>query len=184
MIDVRATNIHAVRLIKPARHTDDRGYFSETYHAAQLAEAGIDATFIQDNQSLSVHAGTVRGLHFQSPPFAQAKLVRAQTGRIFDVAVDLRKASPTYGQFVAEELSDENGLQMFIPRGFAHGFCTLTPNTVIAYKVDAYYAAAHDHGINWRDNDLNIPWPDIADGSLLSEKDKALPNLAQIDSPF
>ncbi|PCJ70666.1 MAG: dTDP-4-dehydrorhamnose 3,5-epimerase [Rhodobiaceae bacterium] len=184
MIDIRATPIEDVKIITPKRFSDDRGYFVETYNAARLAEHGISTHFIQDNQSLSREVGTVRGLHFQTPPFAQAKLVRVVAGAILDIAVDIREASSTYGQYVAVELSADDGRQLFIPTGFAHGFCTLAPDTVLTYKVDAHYSAAHDAGIIWDDGDIGIAWPAVANTDYLSPKDKVLPKLESIDNPF
>ncbi|WP_284212163.1 dTDP-4-dehydrorhamnose 3,5-epimerase, partial [Methylobacterium brachythecii] len=129
------TAIPEVKRVVPKRHGDDRGWFSEVFRADRLAEAGIDSVFVQDNQSFSVPAGTLRGLHFQTPPAAQAKLVRVLAGAILDVAVDIRRGSPTFGRYVAVRLDAENGEQLFVPHGFAHGFCTLEPNTMVAYKV-------------------------------------------------
>jgi dTDP-4-dehydrorhamnose 3,5-epimerase len=173
-----------VRLIQPKRFADDRGWFSETYRADRLAEAGVTSAFCQDNQSFSRAVGTLRGLHFQTPPHAQAKLVRCTRGAIWDVAVDVRAGSPTYGQWVAETLTADNGAQLFIPRGFAHGFVTIEPDSEIMYKVDDYYAADCDGGIAWDDPDIALPWPLPADGPMLSPKDGALPRLADWTSPF
>lgn len=168
-----------VRLITPRRVTDSRGWFAETWSSKTL-----DVNFCQDNQSLSLKAGTIRGLHFQKPPHAQAKLVSVLRGRIFDVAVDLRRASPTYGQHVAIELDAELGSQLFIPHGFAHGFCTLEPDTLVQYKVDAHYAPQSDAGINWADENLAIAWPVKQAKAILSPKDETLPRLKDIESPF
>ena len=151
--------IPAVKLIVPKRFGDTRGFFSETYNAKAFAEAGITDIFVQDNQSLSAQAGTIRGLHFQKPPFAQAKLIRVTRGRILDVAVDLRRTSPTYGQHVASELSAENWAQLLVPVGFAHAFCTLEADTEVIYKVSGYYAPLADAGVLWSDPDLGIKWP-------------------------
>lgn len=172
-----------LKLITPKKFGDNRGFFSETYNAEMLAELGIRERFVQDNHSLSVEKGTVRGLHFQSPPHAQAKLVRVSRGSILDVAVDLRRGSPTYGQHVAVELSAENWHQLFIPVGFAHGFCTLAPNTELQYKVSDYYAPECDGGILWNDPALAIAWPDFA-GAQLSPKDLTLPRFEEFDTPF
>ncbi len=172
-------SIPDVRLITPRRFSDDRGWFSETFSLRTL-----DTIFCQDNMSLSVNAGTVRGLHFQRPPSAQAKLVMVLQGRILDVAVDIRRASPTFGQHVAVELSAAEGNQLYIPRGFAHGFCTLEPGTQVMYKVDAFYAPESDAGIFWADPDLAINWPVRVDQAHLSPKDLGLPRLKDIDSPF
>lgn len=173
-----------VSLITPRLFADSRGWFSETYNRAQLAERGIDADFCQDNQSFSRSAGIIRGLHFQRPPFDQAKLVRCVRGSIWDVAVDARQGSPTYGAWVAAELSAENRRQLFIPAGYLHGFVTLEDETEVAYKVTAYYDAASDGGIRWNDPDLSIPWPLNGAEPQLSEKDAALPLFRDFASPF
>jgi dTDP-4-dehydrorhamnose 3,5-epimerase len=175
--------IVAVISLTPRTFADSRGWFSETYNQARAAEAGIDVLFCQDNQSFSTSKGIIRGLHYQRPPFAQAKLVRCMQGSIWDVAVDARRGSPTYGQWVAAELSAQNRKQLFIPAGFLHGFVTLEDNTEVAYKVSALYDAASDGGIRWDDPTLALPWP--LDGqALVSDKDAALPFLAGFDSPF
>ena len=174
-----ALSIPHVRLLQPRRFGDDRGWFAETWSRRTL-----DAEFCQDNMSMSVHVGTVRGLHFQSPPNAQAKLVSVVAGRIVDVAVDIRKGSPTYGHHVAVELSAAEGNQLFVPRGFAHGFCTLEPDTIVMYKVDGFYAPECDAGIFWADPDLGIQWPVATEQAHLSAKDQKLPRLSAIDSPF
>lgn len=165
-----------VLLLKPKRHGDDRGWFSETWNQARFEGAGISCTFIQDNQSWSKASLVLRGIHFQRPPFAQAKLVRCLSGRIWDVAVDLRAGSPTFGQWVAAELSAENGHQLFIPAGFGHAFLTLEPECSVAYKVDAPYAPEADGGFIWNDPQLAIDWP-LPHGAapILSPKDAALP---------
>lgn len=173
-----------VILIVPKRFGDNRGYFSEIYSARALAEAGIEATFVQDNLSVSAAAGTVRGLHFQRPPSAQAKLVRVGRGRVLDVAVDIRRGSPSYGRHVSTELSAEGGEQLFIPAGFAHGFCTLEPNTEVVYKVSNYYAPDAEAGILWRDSALGIAWPVAADKAVLSAKDAALPPFVELGDVF
>jgi dTDP-4-dehydrorhamnose 3,5-epimerase len=170
-------------LITPARFVDARGFVSETFNAADLRSAGIDMVFVQDNHSLSTVKGTVRGLHFQTAPFAQAKLVRVSRGRILDVAVDLRRNSATFGRHVAVELSAETWAQMFVPVGFAHGFCILEPDTEVLYKMSAPYAPASEAGIKWNDPALGIAWPDFA-GAQVSGKDAVLPCLSEIDSPF
>jgi len=178
------TKLPGVWLLQPARIEDSRGYFVETYNAEVLRRVGIDAVFVQDNQSFSVAAGTVRGLHFQLPPEPQAKLVRVVRGRILDVAVDLRRGSPTYGQWHAEMLSAENGEQVFIPRGFAHGFCTLEPNTEVAYKVDHYFSPVCDSGILWNDPTLAIRWPIAPHDAVLSPRDRKLGQFLDFVSPF
>jgi dTDP-4-dehydrorhamnose 3,5-epimerase len=181
---IHPLDIDGVLLIETRRIHDGRGFFSETYNAVELAVHGVDAGFVQDNVSLSTASGTVRGLHFQGPPFAQAKLIRVARGAIFDVAVDIRAGSPSFGRHVAVELSAENGLQLFVPAGFAHGFATLRPLTEIAYKVSAPYSAEHDMGILWSDPRLRIDWPLAEDEAVLSAKDAALPLLSQLDTPF
>ncbi len=184
MIDILRTSLDGLQIITPKRFDDGRGYFVETYNAARLAEHGIATVFVQDNQSLSREVGTIRGLHFQTPPFAQAKLVRVVAGAILDIAVDLRRDSPTFGQYEAVELTAESGRQLFIPQGFAHGFCTLAPDTVLTYKVDAHYSAEHDAGIIWCDADIGVDWPKSANPETLSDKDKRLPPLKDIENPF
>lgn len=167
-----------VLLLKPGRHGDERGWFSETWNQARFRAAGVSCTFVQDNQSWSKPAFVLRGIHFQRPPAAQAKLVRCLAGRIWDVAVDLRQGSPSFGKWVAAELSAENGHQLFVPAGFGHGFLTLEPETSVAYKVDAPYAREADAGFAWDDPSLGINWPLPAGVSpVLSAKDAALPSL-------
>lgn len=173
-----------IQLIRPQRFADERGWFSETFQRARLAKSGIEADFCQDNHSLSRPTGTLRGLHFQTPPHAQAKLIRCVAGSIWDVAVDVRAGSPTYGKWVSATLSAKNGEQLFIPVGFAHGFVTLEPNSEVIYKVDRYYAPDCDGGIAWDDPDIALPWPLTDGGPLLSYKDRALPRLAAWSSPF
>ncbi|MFN3609644.1 MAG: dTDP-4-dehydrorhamnose 3,5-epimerase [Hyphomonas sp.] len=183
-LQVEALEIPDVKLITPARFSDDRGFFSETYNATRFKDAGIDSEFIQDNHSLSRPAGTVRGLHYQSPPFAQAKLVRVVRGAIIDVAVDVRAGSPTYGKWVKAELSAENGTQIFVPRGFLHGFVTLVPDTEVQYKVDAPYSKAHDGAVLWNDPDLAIDWGINGQVAVLSEKDADAQAFSAFKSPF
>ena len=173
-----------VVLVQPVRHGDGRGYFCETYKKPEFDAFGIDLAFVQDNESLSRQVGVVRGLHFQTPPMAQAKLVRALRGAIFDVAVDIRKGSPSYGKWVAATLTAEEGNQLFMPHGFAHGFCTLEPDTLIAYKVDAPYSRPNDAGIAWDDPDLAIDWPVAIEAAVLSDKDRVQPRLRDYASPF
>lgn len=182
-LEARPVDIPGLLLITPKRFGDARGFFCETYNAKSFRAAGIDCSFVQDNHSLSAEAGTVRGLHFQRPPHAQAKLIRVSRGAIYDVAVDIRRGSPTYGKWSAVELSADNWSQLFVPPGFAHGFCTLTPNTEVLYKVDALYAPEADAGILWNDPALAINWPSFA-GKQVSGKDATLPRLADIQSPF
>ena len=173
-----------VKLIPTARFADDRGWFSETYSVARLAARGIGDLFVQDNQSYSVHAGTIRGIHFQRPPHAQGKLVRCVAGRILDYAVDLRRGSPTYGAHVSAELTADGGQQLWIPIGFGHAFVTLEPDTEVAYKVTDVYAPDCDGGIRWNCPTIGIDWPLPARGATLSDKDAVLPLLADFDSPF
>jgi len=175
---------HTPVLIAPRRFGDDRGWFMETYSEGAAAKAGIHHGFVQDNQSLSIPVGTVRGIHFQTPPHAQAKLVRCVRGAIIDYAVDLRRGSQTYGQHVSAELSADNGLQLYVPVGYGHAFVTLHPNTEVAYKVSDVYAPQCDGGIVWNDSDLGIEWALPASGAVLSDKDKFLPRLCEFDSPF
>jgi dTDP-4-dehydrorhamnose 3,5-epimerase len=183
-LEVYPTAIPDVKIVKPQRFGDHRGFFSEVYNVEKFAQAGINLNFVQDNHSLSVESGTVRGLHFQSAPFKQDKLIRVVRGRLVDVAVDIRKSSPTYGQHVAVELSAENGLQLLIPIGFAHGFCTVEPNTEVIYKVSGYYSSAHDHGLAWDDPALGINWPVVPEGAVLSDKDRHHPRLADLPRYF
>ncbi|MGO4526250.1 dTDP-4-dehydrorhamnose 3,5-epimerase [Microvirga sp. 2MCAF35] len=184
MIEVEPTALPDVKIIRTRVFADPRGFFTETYNRKAFAAAGIHDEFVQDNFSLSTDVGIIRGLHFQSAPFAQAKLVRVARGRILDVAVDLRRSSPTFGQHVAVELSGENRLQLLVPVGFAHGFCTLEPDTEVAYKVTAHYSAAHDHGVAWNDPDLGIEWPVEPSQAILSDKDTRHPRLNELPAYF
>lgn len=183
-MNVVSLDIPEVKLITPRRFSDDRGYFSETYNARAFEAAGIAADFVQDNHSYSAKRGTVRGLHFQAPPHAQAKLVRVLRGSVIDVAVDARKASPTFGKWVKAELSAENGRQIFVPRGFLHGFVTLEPDTEVAYKVDAFYDAASDGAVKWDDPDLAIGWGVTSQEASLSDKDSKAQAWAAFTTPF
>ena len=183
-MQVIETLIADVKLIRPVRHADHRGFFSEVFSQRALQAAGIGVAMVQDNHSLSRARGTVRGLHFQVPPHAQAKLVRVVRGAILDVAVDLRHGSPSFGRHVAAVLDAQSGAQLFIPEGFAHGFCTLEPETEIVYKVSAYYAPTHDRGVRWNDAVLGIDWPDFADEALMSGRDQALPGFADLPAWF
>tara|TARA_R110000868_G_scaffold208557_2_gene458068 strand:+ start:2906 stop:3463 length:558 start_codon:yes stop_codon:yes gene_type:complete len=176
--------ISDVKLVTSSRFGDDRGFFSETYNAEAFRKAGIDADFVQDNHSLSTQTGTVRGLHFQAPPFAQSKLVRVLRGAILDVAVDARRTSPTYGKWVSAELSATNGVQIFVPRGFLHGFVTREPDTEIAYKVDNYYSKECDGAVLWNDPSLAIDWGLPVGAALLSEKDAKAQSFAAFTTPF
>ena len=183
-LQVEALVIQDVKRVIPPRFQDARGFFSETYNAAAFKAAGISADFVQDNHSLSVQAGTVRGLHFQAPPFAQAKLVRVLRGAILDVAVDVRRSSPTYGKWVSAELSAQNGHQLFVPAGFLHGFVTREPDTEIAYKVDNYYSKECDGAVMWNDPDLAIAWGVAHGEALVSDKDAQAPSFSDFSSPF
>lgn len=176
MTTITPLAIPEVLLITPKRHGDARGWFSETWSRKTFSELGVAADFVQDNQAFSSRKGTIRGLHFQQAPHAQAKLVRALKGAIYDVAVDVRQGSPTYGRWVAAELTAQGGEQLFVPRGFAHAYCTLTDDCEIFYKVDGLYAPQTEGGLIWNDPDLGIAWP--LDGEpALSDKDKVLPRL-------
>jgi dTDP-4-dehydrorhamnose 3,5-epimerase len=174
-LTVAATSIEAVKIITPRSFLDSRGALCETYNRDRFAEHGIALEVAQDTQSLSVKAGTVRGLHFQSHPAAQDKLVRVLNDSIFCVAVDLRRSSPAYGKWVAERLSATDGRQMLVPVGFAHGFCTIEANTSVFYKATATYSPANDLGIAWNDPDLGIDWPVQLESAVLSERDRRLP---------
>jgi len=173
-----------VWLIEPVRHGDARGFFSESWNRRRMAEAGLDVDWVQDNHSLSAQVGTVRGLHFQTPPHAQAKLVRCGRGRLLDVAVDIRHGSPTYGHWVAEELSFENGKQLLIPAGFLHGFVTREPDTEIIYKCSDYYAPDCDRAVRFDDPEIGIDWGLGDTTPVLSDKDAMAPLLSDIVTPF
>lgn len=181
MSEIHPTRLEGVLEIVPARFGDTRGFFSETYNATRLAEAGIDLIFVQDNHSLSARRGVLRGLHYQLPPRAQDKLVRVVRGAIFDVAVDIRRGSPTFAQWVGVELSAEKWNQLLVPKGFAHGFVTLTENTEVVYKVTDYYSPEHDRSIRYDDPDIAIDWPVAADQLQLSDKDRAAARLATVE---
>ncbi|HMR34565.1 MAG TPA: dTDP-4-dehydrorhamnose 3,5-epimerase [Geminicoccaceae bacterium] len=183
-MEVIETAIPEVRIIVPRKHGDHRGFFSEVWSRRALESAGIDIDFVQDNHSLSAEPGTLRGLHFQSPPHAQAKLVRVLRGAILDVAVDLRRGSPTHGRHVAVELSADNWRQLLVPRGFAHGFVTLEPMTEVFYKVDAFYAPAHDKGVRWDDPELAIDWRLGGRTPILSAKDREQPSWSELPAYF
>jgi dTDP-4-dehydrorhamnose 3,5-epimerase len=177
-----ATDIEGLILLQPKVHGDHRGFFLESYSKEAFEKAGISNTFIQDNHSCSATNGVLRGLHFQKPPFAQAKLIRVTRGAVFDVAVDLRKTSPTFMQWRGYELSAANYTMLFVPAGFAHGFCTLEPDTHVQYKVDVPYAPQFDSGIIWNDPQIAVSWPVAA--PILSAKDAVLPRLNDNPSPF
>ncbi len=180
-MNVERLAIPDVILLTPPRFGDARGFFSETYNAQRFAEAGVEQPFVQDNQSLSARKGTMRGLHCQIAPNVQGKLVRCVKGAIWDVAVDIRHGSPSYGQHVAAVLSAENWSQLWVPGGFLHGFCTLEPDTEVIYKVTADYDREAERGVIWNDPDLALPWPVAAGEVVLSEKDAKLPRLAECD---
>jgi dTDP-4-dehydrorhamnose 3,5-epimerase len=184
MSNVSTNSVKLLRLIVPKRHVDDRGWFSEIFHQERLRDIGITCRFVQDNQSSSKHTGTLRGLHFQLPPAAQAKLVTVVKGRILDVAVDIRRSSPTFGKYVSTEVSSETGHQIYIPVGFAHGFVTLENDVVVMYKTSDYYAPTHESGIRWNDPDIAFPWPLKEASIIISDKDRRLPLLKEFDSPF
>jgi dTDP-4-dehydrorhamnose 3,5-epimerase len=183
-MQVTATALPEVKLIQPVRHGDARGYFSEVYREDVLAAHGIDISFIQENQSMSAPRGVLRGLHFQTPPMAQAKLVRVVAGSILDVAVDIRSGSPTYGRHVAVVLSAAEGNQLLVPEGFAHGFCTLEPDCTVVYKVNRYYSAPNDAGMLWNDPALGIDWRLGGSEPVLSDKDRRHPTLAELPGYF
>ncbi|PCI62103.1 MAG: dTDP-4-dehydrorhamnose 3,5-epimerase [Kordiimonadales bacterium] len=173
-----------VFLFSPVKHGDDRGFFSETFKARDFNAVVPGIEFVQDNHSLSSEAGVIRGMHFQTPPHAQGKLVRVPRGKVLDVIVDLRVGSPTFGEHISVELSAQNWQQLWVPAGFAHAFCTLVPDTEFCYKVTDYYAPECDGGIAFDDPDLGIKWPFAADALTLSDKDKKLPRLKDFSSPF
>ena len=181
---VQDTPLAGVKIVTPKKFGDHRGFFSEVYNEATWRAAGFDIRFVQDNHSLSAEAGTIRGLHFQIAPHAQAKLVRVVRGRILDVAVDLRRSSPTFGRHFATELSADNWAQLFVPVGFAHGFCTLTEDVEVIYKVSELYSPAHDRGLAWDDPDLAIAWPVAASSAVLSDKDRRWPRLRDLKETF
>ncbi len=183
-MQVEPTAIPDVKLVAPPKFGDHRGYFSETYNRRRLAQAGIDLDFVQDNHSLSRAKGVVRGLHYQIPPAAQAKLISVVRGSIFDVALDVRRGSPTFGRHVGVVLSAERWKQILIPAGFAHGFVTLEPDTEVVYKVTDYYAPEHERGVRWNDPALAIDWPVSEEEAVLSEKDTRLPLLAEAADLF
>ncbi|MBK1836043.1 dTDP-4-dehydrorhamnose 3,5-epimerase [Azospirillum sp. YIM B02556] len=183
-MDVVSLDIPEIKIIRPKKFGDHRGFFSETYTKKTFEAAGLHYDFVQDNHSLSAEVGTVRGLHFQLPPFAQDKLVRVVRGAILDVAVDIRKDSPTFGRHVSAVISAAEWNQILVPVGFAHGFCTLEPDTEVIYKVTNYYSPEHDRGLLWNDPDLGIDWPVPADKARLSDKDHKHPTLARLGDLF
>lgn len=173
------TAIPDVVVLEPDVFGDRRGFFMESYNARTFRDLGIDVTFVQDNHSLSAEAGVIRGLHYQLPPKAQTKLVRVVAGAIYDVVVDLRRGSPFFGKWTGVILSSSNKRQLLVPKGFAHGFCTLVPNTEVLYKVDEYYAPELERGIRWNDPSLGIDWP-VAD-PILSDRDRNHPLLEEAE---
>jgi dTDP-4-dehydrorhamnose 3,5-epimerase len=181
---VESMRIPEVKLIHMKRHSDARGFFGETFSRRELRDAGIVHDFVQDNHSLSRPPGVIRGLHFQIPPFHQDKLVRVTRGAIIDVAVDLRHGSPTFRRHVAALIRADDWTQIFVPAGFAHGFCTLEPDTEVLYKVSAYYSPAHDRGLLWNDPALGIEWPAGPEEAILSDKDRCHPTLAELPRFF
>lgn len=183
-MDFRRFDVAGPVEIMPRPIRDERGYFVEIFRQDAFLAHGPASEFVQDNQSLSARAGTIRGLHFQSHPAAQGKLVRCLSGRIFDVAVDLRNGSPTFGKWISVVLSPEDCNQLWVPIGFGHGFCSLEPNSIISYRVTAYYSAENDKGVAWDDPDIAIEWPPIADPATLSAKDRTQPRLAELPSYF
>jgi dTDP-4-dehydrorhamnose 3,5-epimerase len=184
MLEIRSLEIPEIRELKPRKFGDGRGFFSETFNRSRLGEAGIDIDWMQDNQSYSAEAFTLRGLHYQEPPFAQDKLVRVLRGRILDVAVDVRRGSPTFKRWVALELSADAFNQLLVPVGFAHGFLTLEPDTEVFYKVSAPYSGAHDRSIRFDDPAIGVQWPLEGHAPVLSDKDAAAPTLAEANPPF
>jgi dTDP-4-dehydrorhamnose 3,5-epimerase len=183
-MEVTPLAISDVLVLKPKRFGDARGYFVESYNRRQMAANSLEFDFCQDNTSLSQQRGTIRGLHFQTAPSAQTKLLNVLRGAILDVVVDIRNGSPTYGRHVAVELSEENGLQLLVPRGFAHGFCTLVPDTMVQYKVDNFYDPKADAGLLWNDPALGIAWPVRSDEAILTDKDRKHPTLAELPAHF
>lgn len=183
-MEFRPLEIDALVQIIPRRIDDGRGYFSEVFRSDRFSEHVGPVDFVQDNQSLSIRSGTIRGIHFQTHPAAQAKLVRCIAGKLFDVAVDLRTGSPTYGRWVSVVLTPEQNNQLWIPVGFGHGFCTLEPNTVVQYRVTNYYSADDDKGVAWDDPTIRVEWPDEADPDTLSAKDRQQPKLVDLPAYF
>jgi len=182
MIEIEKTTLNDLLLIKPKVFIDHRGFFYESYSQRDMKDAGIDITWVQDNHSLSREKGVLRGLHFQNPPHTQTKLVRVIHGSVYDVVVDLRKDSPTFGKWEGFEISADNFLMLLVPKGFAHGFCTLEPDTEVLYKNDAFYEPSSESGVRWNDPTLNIAWP--VENPVISAKDSKLSNFADLESPF
>ena len=183
-MEIHSLSLPEVKVIIPKKFGDNRGYFSETYNTKSLSANNLNLEFVQDNQSHSVEKNVLRGLHFQSPPFAQDKLVRCLSGSFLDVAVDIRKESPNYGKYITEVISSENFKQILVPKGVAHGILTLEPNTILLYKVTDYYSAENDLGLLWNDESLCIPWGVDHSDVITSDKDKNQPNFKDFVSPF
>ncbi|MAY74662.1 MAG: dTDP-4-dehydrorhamnose 3,5-epimerase [Phycisphaerae bacterium] len=183
-MEVTPTEIEGVFIIEPRRFGDERGWFCETYSSRDFAAAGIDVEFVQDNHAFSAEPNTVRGLHFQAPPSAQSKLLRVTHGSVLDVAVDIRRGSPSYGRHVAVELSGDNARQLFVPKGIAHGYKTLTPDCHVLYKVDGFYSRDDEGGLLWNDPALGIDWGGGNDAPVVNDRDASWPTLADLDSPF
>jgi len=183
-LEITQTDLPGVLILTPRRFADARGFFSESWNQRVMEEAGIEIAFVQDNHSLSRDVGTVRGLHFQSPPHAQAKLVRCGRGALYDVAVDVRRGSPSYGKWVGVELSADNGRQLLIPAGFLHGFVTREPDTEVIYKCSDFYAPECDGAVRFDDPELGIDWGIEASAAVLSDKDRAAQSFAAFDTPF
>jgi len=183
-MEILDTGLPGLVLVRARYFEDERGHFVEIFKRSSFRDAALPHDFVQDNVSLSRQPGTLRGMHWQAPPFAQAKLVRVGKGAVLDMVVDLRRGSPTYGQSFAVELSAANRLQLLVPRGFAHGFLTLEPESEVIYKCDALYHAAAERGLHWADPDLALPWPDMPEVSVVSDKDRGWPRLRDLASPF
>lgn len=183
-MEIQDTAIADLKIVKPRYFGDERGYFAETFKSGSFAAAGLPSSFVQDNQSMSREPGTLRGMHWQTAPSAQAKLVRVLRGRVLDIVVDLRRGSPSFRRHLAVELSAENRLQLLVPRGFAHGFLTLEPDSEVFYKVDAPYDAEAERGLHWADPDLALPWPDTPKVGVVSAKDQAWPRWRDLPSPY
>lgn len=183
-MEIRSFDLPGPLEILPRKIEDERGYFSEIFRLGAFAELAGPVDFVQDNQSLSVRTGTVRGIHFQTHPAAQGKLVRCLAGRLVDVAVDLRHDAATYGNWISVVLTPEANNQLWIPEGFGHAFCTLEPNSIISYRVTSYYSPENDKGVAWNDPDIAISWPEVADPTTLSTKDRRQPSLAELPAYF
>jgi len=183
-MQIHSFDIAGPLVVEPQQLGDERGYFAEIFREDRFFAKAGPVHFVQENQSLSAKVGTIRGLHYQTNPMAQGKLVRCLAGSIFDVAVDIRHDSPTYGQWIGVELTPRTLNQLWVPPGFAHGFCTLQPDTVVTYKVTNYYSPDHDKGLLWNDPQIGIAWPDVADANTLSGKDRVQPRLADLPPCF